>query len=33
MSSNFDLNNLRPGKGGDNFMQEFIDIANKKDKN
>ena len=32
-SSNFDLNNLRPGKGGDNFMQEFIDIANKKDKN
>ena len=32
-SSNFDLNNLRSGKGGDNFMQEFIDIANKKDKN
>ena len=32
-SSNFDFNNLRSRNSGDDFMQDFIDNANKKDKN
>jgi membrane associated rhomboid family serine protease len=32
-SSNFDFNNLRSRNSNDDFMQDFIDSANKKDKN
>ncbi len=32
-SSNFDFNNLRSRNSNDDFMQDFIDNANKKDKN
>ena len=32
-SANFDFSNLRSKNSSDNFMQDFIDTANKKDKN
>jgi len=32
-STNFDFSNLRSSNSSDNFMQDFIDSANKKDKN
>jgi len=32
-STNFDFSNLRSKNSSDNFMQDFIDSANKKDKN
>ena len=32
-SANFDFSNLRSKNSSDNFMQDFIDTANNKDKN